>query len=415
MTSLTAHRTFGSGDTTRVRTLRPSTSADLLLIVDSDQSTIQQANHLSEHLGCDVVEAADLSQLQIVLATRVPNVCLIALDTRTISAAVAFRALAALTPPPAVILLGSVDARLLTSARRLAKAQGLSVVGALHRPFETEEAEQLCTPYLGAPPAVPRHELERALVEHEFSLLYQPKMAIDADGLSLQGVEAFVRWQHPRRGLLRPGQFLASLEREGLLVALMDFVMQEAVRQAGQWRERGLSLQVGVNLSPRLVRDHEFPDRLAALLREHNVPPHSIAIDVTEDTQTDRALVLDVFTSLRLLGIDLTLDNFGTGCSSLTELCQMPFTEVKIDGSLIAEIPHEREHSIIVRAIVELAHTLGLRACAEGVERPAAVDYLREIRCDALQGRIVCEPTRAADIEILAQKSFRTGHAHHFR
>ncbi len=406
MTSFDAHRTFGSGDTTLIRKLRPR--ADLLLIVDDDPSTLEQARHLGQHLGCDLLEATNLRELQIVLATRSPSVSLVALDSRAIRAAAVLRALSATTPPAAVILLGDIDAHLLESTRRLARAHGLMVAGALPRPLDPDAAEQLCTPHLGAPPSIPREELECALHEHEFCLLYQPKMAIHADGLALQGVEAFVRWQHPRRGLLRPRQFLASLEREDLLVALMDFVMREAVRQTGQWRERGLALQVGINLSPRLVRDHEFPDRLAALLREHDVPAERIAIDVTEDAQTDRALMLDVFTTLRLLGIELILDNFGTGCSSLTELWQMPFTEVKIDGSLIAEVPHEREPSIIVRAIVELAHTLGLRACAEGVERREAVDYLRDIRCDALQGRVVCGPTRAADIERFARTSYRS-------
>jgi EAL domain-containing protein (putative c-di-GMP-specific phosphodiesterase class I) len=401
MASLNPHRTFDSGETTRIQKLDPV--ADLLLIVDDHEATLEQARQLSEHMGCDLVAASDLSQLQTVLSTRRPSVCLVALDTRAISAAAILRALSAIAPPPAVILLGDIDARLLASARRLARAQGLAVAGTLARPFNAEAAEQLCTPHLGAPPSIPREELERALLEHELSLLYQPKMAIQAEGLRLQGVEAFVRWQHPRRGLLRPRQFLPSLEREDLVVALMDFVMREAVRQAGQWRERGLALQVAINLSPRLVRDHDFPERLAALLREHDVPADSIAIDVTEDTQTDRALVLDVFTTLRFIGIDLTLDNFGTGFSSLTALCQMPFTEVKIDGSLIADVPHEREPSIIVRAIVELAHTLGLKACAAAVERPAAVHYLREIRCDSLQGRVVCDPTRAADIERFAQ------------
>jgi EAL domain-containing protein (putative c-di-GMP-specific phosphodiesterase class I) len=403
MSSLNARRTFGSGDTTRIQKLK--LGGDLLLIVDENESTVEQARHLSQRLGCDLVDATDLSQLQAVLATRRPSVSFIALDRRAFNAAAVLRELSQCAPPPAVILLGDIDERLLSSARRLARTHGLTVVGALPRPFDPDAAEQLCTPYLDVPPPIPREELERALLEYELFLVYQPKMAIHTDGLRLQGVESFVRWKHPRRGLLRPRQLLESLEREDLLAALMNFVLQEAVRQAGQWRERGLALQVAVNLTPRLVRDHEFPDRLAALLREHEVPADCIAIDVTEDTQTDRALVLDVFTSLRLLGIGLTLDNFGTGFSSLTELCQMPFTEVKIDGSLIAEVPHEREPSIIVRAIVELAHTLGLKACAAGVERPATVEYLREIGCDALQGRVACEPTGAADIERFADRA----------
>lgn len=377
--------------------------ADLLLIVEDDASTLEQARGLADHLACELLELSDLETLASVLGVRRPTAALVALDGRRINAVAALRALSKSVPPPPVVLVGNVDARLMASARRLAGAHGLTVTGVLERPFDTDAAARLLTPHLGTPPAIPRTELERALVEHELCLVYQPKMALEPRGLRMQGVEAFVRWQHPRRGLLRPSQFLASLEREELLVALTDFVMTEAVRQAGFWRARGLALEVAINLSPRLVRDCEFPERLAALLREHELPGELIAIDVTEGGgEGERALILDVFTRLRLMGLQLSLDNFGTGYSSLTELYRMPFTELKIDGSLIAEVPHEREAAIVVRAIVELAHTLGLKTCAEGVETAAAVEYLREIGCDALQGRIVCGPTRACDIERLA-------------
>jgi EAL domain-containing protein (putative c-di-GMP-specific phosphodiesterase class I) len=143
---------------------------------------------------------------------------------------------------------------------------------------------------LRAPPVIPRLELERALAEHEMFLLYQPKMVFEPIGLRISGVEAFVRWRHPRRGILRPSQFLASLERENLLAELTDFVMREAIRQAGQWRESGLALKVDINLSPRLVRDHEFPERLAQLLREYSVAPRLISRDLTDSPQGDRAL-----------------------------------------------------------------------------------------------------------------------------
>jgi EAL domain-containing protein (putative c-di-GMP-specific phosphodiesterase class I) len=154
-----------------------------------------------------------------------------------------------------------------------------------------------------------------------------------------------------------------------------------------------------MNLSPQLVRDHEFPERLARLLREYNVPPQLISLDLTESPQGDRVLALEVFAKLRLMGVGLALDNFGTGYSSLTELHEMPFNEVKIDGALINEVPHSPDTSIVVRALIEFAHALGLRVCAE------AVDYLREVGCDALQGRIVSGPVGAHEIEEMVASS----------
>lgn len=399
--SPSAKSTFGSGETTVVRTFQ--LGGDLLLLIEEHEPTLQEARRLAEHLGCELLELSDLETLESVLGVRRPSAVLLALDVRGLNAVAALRALSALSPPPPLLLLGEMDRRLLASAHRLAAAHGVAVLGTLSRPLEYETGARLLAPHLGAPPAIPRADLERALREQELSLLYQPVMALEPEGLRLKGVEAFVRWQHPQRGLLRPAQFLASLEREELLGALTDFVMMEAVRQAGVWRARGLALEVTINLSPRLVRDRGFPDRLEALLRENGVPPDQIGIDVTEGREADRTLILDAFTRLRLMGVGLSLDNFGTGRSSLTELYRLPFTALKIDGSLLAEMPGEPEAAIIVRSIVELAHTLGLKACAEGVETPAAVQHLREIGCDALQGRIVCSPVRASDLERLAE------------
>jgi EAL domain-containing protein (putative c-di-GMP-specific phosphodiesterase class I) len=231
------------------------------------------------------------------------------------------RVLALEAAQPATLLIGAVHARVLAGARRAAESQGIRVIGVAARPLDPIAIERLLMPYLTSAPPVALGELERALTEHELILEYLPKIDIRASVPKMQGVEALVRWQHPRRGLLYPRHFLGSIEDHDLMVRLTDFVMTEAVRQASQWRARGLPLEMAVNLSPKLVTDREFPERVDVLLRENEVPAQQLVFDVTEAASLDtRDLMLDVFTRLRILGVGLSLDNFGTGVSSLTEL-----------------------------------------------------------------------------------------------
>src|SRR5690606_28536034 len=201
----------------------------------------------------------------------------------------------------------------------------------------------------------------------------------------VRSAEALVRWRHPSLGLLYPGEFLTLAEQSGLIVGITDFVMTDAIRQIGHWRSRGLNLAVAVNLSPRLVQDLEFPDRLNRIFREFDTAPEQLTLEVTEAASLDDPeLVMDIFTRLRVKGVGLSLDDFGTGTSSLTQLYKMPFSEVKIDGSLIADVDTSKAAATVVRAIVELAHNLSLSACAEGVETAAAFEFLDQVGCDAL-------------------------------
>jgi EAL domain-containing protein (putative c-di-GMP-specific phosphodiesterase class I) len=247
---------------------------------------------------------------------------------------------------------------------------------------------------------IPREEMEQALAGHELTLLYQPKIALHPDAVTIQGVEALVRWQHPRRGWLRPADFLGAAERHGLMTALTDFVLTDAIRQAGQWRAQGMPLETVVNLTPRLVRDREFPHRLASVLREHGVPASQLMLDIAEaPSADDHNLTLEVFSILRIMGVGLSLDNFGTGRLSLTELHRMPYSEIKIDRSLLDDAQSDGEARHIVRAVIELAHALGLSVSAEGVETGAMFEYIRAAGFDNAQGHFFCAPVDAGQIE----------------
>jgi len=375
---------------------------DLLLILDRDPKSLCVLRTVAERLGCDYVEADSADGLQDILAGRRPTMAVLAVDGSNVDGLAMLRVLALEAAQPATLLIGAVHARVLAGARRAAESQGIRVIGVATRPLDPVAIGQLLMPHLTGAPPIALGELERALTEHELTLEYLPKIDIRAAVPKMQGVEALVRWQHPSRGLLYPRHFLGAIEDHDLMARLTDFVMTDAVRQASQWRARGLPLEMVVNLSPKLVTDREFPERVAVLLRENEVPPQQLVLDVTEATSLDaRDLMLDVFTRLRILGVGLSLDNFGTGVSSLTELYRMPFSELKVDHALIADVAREREAMLIVQAIAKLAHTLELEVCAGGVETREMLGFVQSNGFDSVQGRFFSGPVKPAEIERL--------------
>ncbi len=377
-------------------------SHDLILIIDSDEASLEVLRTVVASLGCDHIEVTDPASLAATLAVRRPTLVVLGIDRADLDGYAIMQTLIDHGSKPPTLLVGTLQSRVLAGVRRTATARGLPIVGTRHRPLRELDIEQTLAPYVSAPPPTSRAELERALAEHEFTLFYQPKVSLKSTQLRVQGVEALIRWNHPRRGLLQPRQFLPAVETHNLVTDLTDYVITESVRQAEVWRRRGLTLETVVNLSPRLIRDREFPNRLAGLLREYDVPPAAIVLDVTETAgQSDRELLLDVFTRLRILGVGLSLDNFGTGVSSLTELYRMPFSEIKIDHALLADVARECDAELVVRAVISLAHTLGLTVCAEGVETRDMLDFARSAGFDSAQGRLFCAPVPANAIERL--------------
>ena len=375
------------------------TSSDLLVILEQEPEARSALCAMAERLGCDHIEPDSDEALRELLAIRRPTLAVLAVDRSDTDCVALMNILAHAHVRPATLLVGESSARVMASIKRAAEARGLAVIGVLARPLEISRVEEILTLRLAVAPPIPRAELEQALGESQLALVYQPKLAITGNTARIMGVEALVRWQHPRRGLLQPGQFLGAVEDYGLMAPLTDFVMTEAVRQASQWRAAGIVLEITVNLSTELVRDRGFPERLAVLLQEYDFPAPHFVLDVTEVADpAGQHLLLDVFTRLRILGVGLSLDNFGTGQSSLTGLYRMPFSEIKVDHTLIADVAREPDARVIVKAIINLAHGLGLAACAEGVETAQMLDFVRSAGFDSAQGRLFCEPVAAAEI-----------------
>jgi len=191
-------------------------------------------------------------------------------------------------------------------------------------------------------------------------------------------------------------------ERTGAIGDLTSSVLTAALAQVRAWNDEHLKLTCAVNLPPTLVTDLSFPDRVAALLRRYSLDGSQLVLEITETaTMQNPTMTMDILTRLRVKRIGLSLDDFGTGYSSLTQLYQMPFNEMKIDKSLVVNVPHSREANTMVGSLIELGHNLGLKICAEGVENRAALDMLAILRCDRCQGFFISRAVPAHDISSL--------------
>ena len=245
------------------------------------------------------------------------------------------------------------------------------------------------------------HDLRAALERREFELFYQPK--VDARSLQITAAEALLRWRHPQRGMVLPSVFIPLAERYGLIVAIGDWVIQEACRQGAEWRQRGLRMRVAVNLSGVQLRQDDLVKRLEAALKKHKIPPARFTCEITESVaMEDTSVTRDAFERLRRAGVHVSIDDFGTGHSSLAALRRLPAAELKIDRAFVCDLETSADARTIAAAIVQMAHTLGLRVVAEGVETIAQRDHLVAIGCDEMQGFLFARPMSAVALGLWA-------------
>jgi predicted signal transduction protein with EAL and GGDEF domain len=238
--------------------------------------------------------------------------------------------------------------------------------------------------------------LRKAVELGELEVHYQPEIDL-ADG-SLAGAEALVRWRHPVEGLLEAKTFIDLAEESGLILDVGAWVLQEACRQAGQWKREGRHLgTLRVNLSPRQIAHHDLLETVVAALETSDLEPQSLCLEITETAlMADAAASLSVLSALRALGVELAIDDFGTGYSSLSYLKRFPVTVLKIDRSFVDGLGHDPDDTAIAGAIVSLGRSLGLSIVAEGVETRRHLQELRLLGCDRAQGYLFA-PALAPD------------------
>lgn len=254
-----------------------------------------------------------------------------------------------------------------------------------------------------------QRDLRHAIERNELSLYYQPKLR--ADNGRLAGVEALLRWRHPTRGMVSPVEFIPVAERFGLIGELGQWVLNEACRQVRAWHEEGLDIPIAVNVSPHQLRRADLEQRVREAVRRHRVPARMLIMEITESVAMDDIdASIRVFDMLDAIGVRLSIDDFGTGYSSLSYLRRLPARQLKIDRSFVKDLANSRDAQAIVEAVVRLAHALGLKVVAEGVETQDQADILAQLQCDELQGFLFGRPMPEHELLAwLVQRGWRPG------
>jgi EAL domain-containing protein (putative c-di-GMP-specific phosphodiesterase class I) len=245
-----------------------------------------------------------------------------------------------------------------------------------------------------------KSDLDSALVNDQFFLLYQP--IFDLDNASIKGVEALLRWNHPTRGVIAPDDFIPILEDSGLIIDVGRWVLDEACAQAASWRSRGHRMTMSVNVSMRQLETESLIGHVRDALSANNLEPKSLTIEVTESAlMRDAIATVSRLKKLKEIGVMIAIDDFGTGYSSLSYLRQFPVDVLKIDRSFVAEVDGTPHSAALVHTFVALGRSLGLLIVAEGIEERSQLEGLRNEQCDSGQGFIFSRPVQPDAIEAL--------------
>lgn len=304
-----------------------------------------------------------------------------------------------------LVLISGEDPRVLQTAERLARAHKLDVLGGLHKPVSQSQLQEIVGRRSIRPTQTPRAnrkrydaaELWRGIEEGQLLNHYQPKVELVSGAVT--GVETLVRWKHPEDGLVFPDQFIDVAEEHGLIDALTHAVLIGALEQAQRWQADDLALTLAVNISMDNLTRLEFPELVEHEVARVGLSPGNLTLEVTESRlMKNRLEALDILTRLRLKRFGLSIDDFGTGHSSLAQLRDIPFTELKVDRDFVHGALNDASARAILEASLNMARQLGMTTVAEGVEDLGDWNFLRARGVDVAQGWFIAKPMPAADL-----------------
>lgn len=371
-----------------------------LLIFDDDQAVARIIGVIAEKEGFLVQYCAGPDEFFHAMTTWHPTHTIIDLVMPAMDGVEALRTLAKIGCPSRIIVTSGIGDKTLEMALRTASSRGLTMVGVLPKPFKAQDLRDLLSlpnttasersapgeKALGLTP----DDVEQALRADQFLLHYQPK--IDLRSGMVSGLEALIRWQHPRYGLVYPDYFIPLAERTGQIEPITWRMIEIALH----WFKASCgsaSPTLCLNLSIESLKDILLADHLAQQCAEHGIAHDCLVLELTETSALkDAREAMDILTRLRIKGFSLSIDDFGTGYSSMTYLAELPFSELKIDKSFVMRMATSIESRKIVESTVMLAHSLGLVTVAEGVEDSTVMKMLQDAGCDMAQGYHVAKP-----------------------
>jgi EAL domain-containing protein (putative c-di-GMP-specific phosphodiesterase class I) len=379
-----------------------------VFIVEDSLIQRMHATTLCAELGLNVTgEASDGNEALLLLQNMpLPDIMLIDLEMPGMDGIELIQELAHKKTPVSVIVSSAKDGALIASVETMLRAYGLPVLGAISKPLTLSQLDKalshfkpITTEHLQVKPEIfmPASEVTHALIEHQFITYFQPKISIKTG--VIKGVESLIRWQHPEKGLIMPSQFIAIAEEHGLINELTMEVLDLALQQCRHWHEHGLKITVAINLSMLSLSNSTFAEQIAQKVASYAIDPRFIVLEITETAvMGDVGDALGTLARLRLKGFGLSIDDYGTGFSSMQQLSRIPFTELKIDRSFV-DGAHAKPHlHAILASAIEIAKRLDLRSVAEGVENEEDLIVLKELGCDIVQGYLTAKPMPGAEI-----------------
>ena len=376
---------------------------DRLLMIDDEPGFREIVKRVAETAGYEVIATHDPAVFANASRRWHPTVIMLDLIMPGADGIQLLRTLAADRCAAHIVLTSAADSKILDSALHLGRERGLNMSAALPKGAGIATMRERLAAFKHTPKLQLSADLVRAISAGQLFLEFQPKL--DCRLWRITGVEALVRWRHPTLGVVPPERFIGLAEENGFIGRLTDWIILRAAEQAAAWRRDSLDLDVAVNISAHDLEDIDLPDRLEQHCREAGIDPRFLTLELTETgAMREEVQMMDVLTRLRLKGFQLSIDDFGTGYSSLVQLQKMPFSEIKIDKSFVTQMTSNRDCRVIVEIIVDLAHKLGLRSVAEGVENKSALDALVEIGCDAAQGYLFSRPLAATNVAEFVSK-----------
>lgn len=372
-------------------------SQNRILIVDDEPDFRSFFREVAESIGFVVGEVGEQSEFASAFEKLDPTVVLLDLTMPGTDGIEFLRNLAKRSCTAPIILVSGQDERVIATAERLGRMFGLDMQDVLQKPVKIADLETALRKLWVEDVRVTADSLLESIAAGQLVLHFQPKVALQGEaGFSIVGCEALARWEHPVYGLLPPSDFVPLAEEAGLIGQLSQEVLRQAIAQVEIWQRAGIAHPVAVNLSPRQLTDLTLPDRIAELIAEADLASPLLTLEITEQAaMADSEKAMDILTRLRLKNITIALDDFGAGYSSLIEIYRMPFSELKLDRSLIVDIDNSRDARTVVRALVALARELKLPVCAEGVETANTAAFLQEIGCEMAQGYFFGRPMPA--------------------
>jgi len=316
------------------------------------------------------------------------------------------RHLGELGVPVSVILSSALDSALISSVETMTKAYGITLLGAIEKPITPQKLEFMVRKYVApqrkaakaAAAVFPLEEIRDGLNKGQFEPFFQPKVNI-IDG-HVSGCEALARWRHPVKGVIAPYAFITEMENNGLIDQLTWKMLEKAAQRCREWMGRGLDATVSVNLSLKSLSDSGLADHVTELVAAQKLSPKNMVLEITESAaMTDLGKALENLTRLRMKGFGLSIDDYGTGYSSMQQLSRIPFTELKIDQGFVLSAIENSASKVILSSSLEMAKKLKLKSVAEGVETQAHWNLLKSLGCDIAQGYFVAKPMDAKAFE----------------